>query len=203
MNAVGKLIKSRTISFIEVLIKNYKKIGLNEIEAIILCKLYYLYLDNKNNLSTDILSKEMSLDENELANKIVELVNLGYMEIKLVDGKEEFSLDLTIDKLGEVLEKNETSVSQKQNKLSNIVSIVETTFNRNVTATDLKVINYWLDDDFSFEDIKRALIKTMQAGKNNLSYADAILNRNKPREKVVEDNDEELKAILDSVYVKK
>ena len=42
MNNIGKLIKSKTISFNETLIKNYVKLNLNEIEAMILMILYNL-----------------------------------------------------------------------------------------------------------------------------------------------------------------
>ena len=80
-NKFGKLIKSRTISFIEVLIGNYNKIGLNELEALIIAKLYYLSLED-NNQSFDVIASSMTINENELAEKIVELEKLGYLDIE-------------------------------------------------------------------------------------------------------------------------
>ena len=42
MNSIGKLIKAKTISFNEMLIRHYKKLRLNEQEAMILMHLYIL-----------------------------------------------------------------------------------------------------------------------------------------------------------------
>lgn len=196
MNKIGKLIKAKTISFIEELIKHYREIGLNEIEAMILCKLYYL-MDERKELSITNISKEMSLDEDNLANKLVELEKLGYLEIY----EKDFSLDHTMDKLGEVLAQDDINPEDRKYVTGQIVSFVEASFNRNLNANDLVLINQWLDEKYDLDTIKSAILKTMNKGVTNLKYTDAILNSVKKVDNE-EVEDEELKNLINSIYGK-
>ncbi len=193
-NKFGKLIKSRTISFIEVLIGNYNKIGLNELEALIIAKLYYLSLED-NNQSFDVIASSMTINENELAEKIVELEKLGYLDIET----NKYSLDKTIDKLGMVLENSDNQISDRKQDIGEIVSYIESSFQRTITSKDLILINHWLDEKYEVDDIKRAVLKTMQNGVDNLKYTDAILTNNVKKDEE-EDVDPKLKAIIDSMY---
>ena len=59
MNRIAKLIKAKTIDFTQVLIQNYKAIGLNETTAVIVAKLYYLADENDNFLELEKLAKEV------------------------------------------------------------------------------------------------------------------------------------------------
>ncbi len=206
MNSIAKLIKAKTIDFTQVLIKHYKAIGLNETTAVIVAKLYYLAEENDNFLELDKLCKEVTLSSDKLSDEIINLVNQGYIELTLDNnGREEFTLDGVIERLGVAIDKSSDDVlDERQEKLSLIVTYVETTFSRTCTTVDLVVINAWLDNNYSYDDIKSAVFKSFQMGKNNLKYADAIL-ASKAAHKVNNDLeiDEELKALLDGAYVKK
>lgn len=207
MNNIAKLIKAKTIDFTQVLIKHYKAIGLNETTAVIVAKLYYLADENDNFLELDKLAKEVTINIEELSDLVIDLVNKGYIELTLDNnGKETFTLDGVIEKLGVVLDKGSSDelLNERKEKLSLIVSYVETTFSRICSAADLIIINAWLDNNYDYEDIKSAVFRAFQLGKYNLKYADAILaskasHQAKPEIKV----DEELKALLDGAYVKK
>ena len=83
MNAIGKLIKSKTISFPNVLIKNYQKIGLNEVNTVVIIKLYYLAEENDNFLRLNELVKSMTIEINELSNMIISLVDRGYINLEV------------------------------------------------------------------------------------------------------------------------
>lgn len=207
MNNIAKLIKAKTIDFTQVLIKHYKAIGLNETTAVIVAKLYYLADENDNFLELDKLAKEVTINIEELSDLVIDLVNKGYIELTLDNnGKETFTLDGVIEKLGIVLDKGSSDelLDERKEKLSLIVSYIETTFSRICSAADLIIINAWLDNNYDYEDIKSAVFKAFQLGKYNLKYADAILaskasHQAKPEIEV----DEELKALLDGAYVKK
>lgn len=207
MNSIAKLIKAKTIDFTQVLIKHYKAIGLNETTAVIVAKLYYLADENDNFLELDKLAKEVTINIEELSDLVIDLVNKGYIELTLDNnGKETFTLDGVIEKLGVVLDKGSSDdlLDERKEKLSLIVSYVETTFSRICSAADLVIINAWLDNNYEYEDIKNAVFRAFQLGKYNLKYADAILaskasHQAKPEIEV----DEELKALLDGAYVKK
>ena len=207
MNNIAKLIKAKTIDFTQVLIKHYKAIGLNETTAVIVAKLYYLADENDNFLELKKLAKEVTINIEELSDLVIDLVNKGYIELTLDNnGKETFTLDGVIEKLGVVLDKGSSDelLDERKEKLSLIVSYVETTFSRICSAADLIIINAWLDNNYDYEDIKSAVFRAFQLGKYNLKYADAILaskasHQAKPEIEV----DEELKALLDGAYVKK
>ena len=206
MNNIAKLIKAKTIDFTQVLIKYYKAIGLNETTAVIVAKLYYLAEENDNFLELDKLCKEVTLSSDKLSDEIINLVNQGYIELTLDNnGKEEFTLDGVIERLGVAIDKTSDDVlDERQEKLSLIVTYVETTFSKTCSTADLVVINAWLDNNYNYDDIKSAVFKSFQLGKFNLKYADAIL-ASKASHKVNNDFeiDEELKALLDGAYVKK
>ena len=207
MNNIAKLIKAKTIDFTQVLIKYYKAIGLNETTAVIVAKLYYLADENDNFLELEKLAKEVTINIEELSDLVIDLVNKGYIELTLDNnGKETFTLDGVIEKLGVVLDKGSSDelLDERKEKLSLIVSYVETTFSRICSAADLIIINAWLDNNYDYEDIKSAVFRAFQLGKYNLKYADAILaskasHQAKPEIEV----DEELKALLDGAYVTK
>lgn len=207
MNKIAKLIKAKTIEFTKVLIENYKAVGLNEVSAVIVAKLYYLAEENQNFLSIEKLSKEVTLDVEALSNEIINLVNKGYIELNVDNrGRETFTLDGIIEKIGEVLQNgsDENILRERQEKLSLIVQYVETTFGRNCSAADLVVINAWLDNSYQYDDIKDAVFQTFKLGKTNLKYVDAILaNKGSQQKKPTVEVDEDIKAILDTAYVKK
>ena len=67
MNSVARLIKAKTISFTEEILKNFKKINLNEIETILLIKLYQKLDNHDDLLSIEELVYSMTLNEEELS----------------------------------------------------------------------------------------------------------------------------------------
>lgn len=207
MNKIAKLIKAKTIEFTKVLIENYKAVGLNEVSAVIVAKLYYLAEENENFLSIEKLSKEVTLDIEALSNEIINLVNKGYIDLNVDNrGRETFTLDGIIEKIGEVLQNgsDESLLRERQEKLSLIVQYVETTFGRNSSAADLVIINAWLDSNYQYEDVKDAVFQAFKLGKTNLKYVDAILaNKAAQQKKPTVEVDEDIKAILDTAYVKK
>lgn len=207
MNRIGKLIKAKTIDFTQVLIQNYKAIGLNETSAMVVAKLYYLAEENDNFLELEKLAKEVTINMEQLGDLIIDLVNKGYLELTLDNnGKETFSVDGTIEKIAVILDKgsNDEVLSARQEKLSLVVTYVETTFSKTCSASDLIIINAWLDSNYEYDDIKNAVFKAFQLGKYNLKYVDAILASKQSHQANSNiEVDEEIKALLDGAYVKK
>ncbi len=206
MNNIGKLIKAKTISFNEMLIRHYKKLRLNEKEAMILMLLYVQQDEGNSLLSTENLISKVTLTEDELSSTIVKLVQEGYIELLINDdGKESFNMDKVIDILGNYLadKDDSTTVSSRSVELSEIVEYAEKCYQKVLTSNDLMIINHWLDLNYLLEDIKQAILDSLKAKKLHLKYADAILvNRKKERTKVTE-VDEDIKQMLQSVYVKR
>ena len=71
--------------------------------------------------------------------------------------------------------------------VTEIVDYCEKTYQRILSIEDLKIINMWVEEEYSLEEIKSAVLDSLKAKKAQLRYADAvIINRrnNLSREKV-------------------
>lgn len=205
MNSIGKLIKAKTISFNEMLIRHYKKLRLNEQEAMILMHLYIQQDEGDSLLSISTLKEKVTVSEEVLSNIILKLIQEGYIELSISnDCKETFNLDKVIDMLGEYLTDNDSNKPETDRTitLQTIVSYAENCYQKVLSSSDLMIINHWLDLNYSIEDIEQAILDSLKAKKLHLKYADAILvNRKKERTKVTE-VDEDIKQMLKNVYVK-
>lgn len=205
MNSVARLIKAKTISFTEEILKNYKKINLNEIETVLLIKLYQKLDNHDNILSIEELVYNMTLKEEEISNLVITLVQKGFIEINLDNGIESFSIDGTIELLAKAIDEDEPSTfKDRQDLLSQIVLYIETTYAKPLAPADLMIINNWIDLSYSFDEIKKAILDSLKAKKLHLKYADAILaNRSVKEKRETVEYDEEIKNMLDAMYAKK
>lgn len=202
MNNYSKLIDSHMISFKEALVKNYKKIGLNEVETMVIILLYEQKKQN-NTLSIKSLLELVTLSENDLSSMIVDLVERDYIELIIEDNMEEhYSLTPTIDKLGESLEKNDKKPKNVDLELSKIVTYIESLYQKQLSVNDLQVIERWVEEGFSFEQISNAILDSLKAKKMNVKYADAILVSRKQHAKAT-NIDPELQEVLQQINVKR
>lgn len=202
MNNYSKLINSHMISFKEALVKNFKKIDLNEIEAMVIILLYEQKKIN-NTLSIESLLEQVTLSEYDLSSMIVNLVERGYIELVIEDNMEEhFFLTPTIDKLGEVLEQNDKKTHSNDIELSKTVNFIESVFQKQMTLNDLKIIDRWLEEGFSFEEITNTVLECVRLKKTNVKYVDAVLISRKKHEKAT-NVDPELQEVLQQINVKR
>ena len=205
MTSVARLIKAKTISFTEEIITHYKELNLTETEAIVLIFLFRKLDDQDNILSTSALTKKMTLSEDELSNLVVGLVQKGFIEISMEEGVESFELDGVYEALAAVLnQENTTAFIDRQDMLSQIVLYVETNYAKPCAPADLMIINSWLDLGYSYNEIKTAVLDSLKAKKLHLKYADAILANHKTQSKrTMVEYDEDIKKMLDAMYVKR
>lgn len=202
MNNYSKLINSHMISFKEALVKNFKKIDLNEIEAMVIILLYEQKKIN-NTLSIESLLEQVTLSEYDLSSMIVNLVERGYIELVIEDNMEEhFFLTPTIDKLGEVLEQNDKKTHSNDIELSKTINFIESVFQKQMTLNDLKIIDRWLEEGFSFEEITNTVLECVRLKKTNVKYVDAVLISRKKHEKAT-NVDPELQEVLQQINVKR
>ena len=134
---------------------------------------------------------------------IVNLVERGYIELVIEDNMEEhFFLTPTIDKLGEVLEQNDKKTHSNDIELSKTVNFIESVFQKQMTLNDLKIIDRWLEEDFSFEEITNTVLECVRLKKTNVKYVDAVLISRKKHEKAT-NVDPELQEVLQQINVKR
>ena len=86
------LLKNRLIDFEKLIIDKYSYLGLNEIDVIILIKLHRLLETNKSFLSEEIV-KGMTISEEEVRNRLVNLINQQFITLTLSGKNEIYSLD--------------------------------------------------------------------------------------------------------------
>ena len=203
MNSYSKLIHSNVISLNDALIQNYKKINLDEINMTLLLHLNYQNKTQNNFLSTSILASKMTISEEDISKRILDLLTLGFIELQIDETGEKFSLDPLVDKIADVLFKEESKDNEVKTDVSEIIEYCEKTYQKILTVDDLKIVNMWVDE-YGLDEIKSAVLDSLKAKKTQLRYADAILvNRknNSNREKI--EVDKELQEVLNTINVKR
>ncbi|MCK5731646.1 MAG: hypothetical protein KAH13_01370, partial [Tenericutes bacterium] len=101
---IKKLIEEDVIDFDKMLLKNYKKIGLSEIEAFLLIELHGQRKRGITFISPTKLVKKLTISEEKLLQTLDGLIKKQYLVIRLVKQgankeTEDFSLDNTVAKL--------------------------------------------------------------------------------------------------------
>ena len=89
------LLKSRTIDFNKLLLDQYIKLGLDEIDYVILSKLYFDLQTGNEYLDAEKLCSTMSISKEACSERIVSLVNRGFISLELssISAKEVYSLN--------------------------------------------------------------------------------------------------------------
>ena len=203
MNNYSKLIKSHMISFKEVMVLNYKAIGLNETEAMIIILLYEQKKQKNHAISAKNILKYVTLSENQLSNILVNLVERGYIELIIENNNSEhFVLTPTIERLGEVLELNEKGETVVKDDVSQAVNLLESSYQRMLTASELVIVQRWINEKYTIKDIQNAVNDSIRLNRTNLKYVDAIL-ASKPVREQADEIDPELQKVLQQINVKR
>ena len=202
MNNYSKLIHSNVISLNDVLIQNYKRLGLDEVNMTLLLHLNFQKNNQNNFLSTSILADKMAISEEKISERILFLLNQEFIELEIDETGEKFSLEPLIKKIADILFEDDQPSTEKLD-VSEIIEYCEKTYQRLLTVDDLKIVNMWVEE-YTIDEIKSAVLDSLKAKKTQLRYADAILvNRknNSNREKI--EVDKELQEVLNTINVKR
>lgn len=202
MNNYSKLIHSNVISLNDVLIQNYKRLGLDEVNMTLLLHLNFQKNNQNNFLSTSILADKMTISEEKISERILFLLNQEFIELEIDETGEKFSLEPLIKKIADILFEDDQPSTEKLD-VSEIIEYCEKTYQRLLTVDDLKIVNMWVEE-YTIYEIKSAVLDSLKAKKTQLRYADAILvNRknNSNREKI--EVDKELQEVLNTINVKR
>jgi DNA replication protein len=203
MNNYSKLIHSNVISLNDALIQNYKRLNLDEVNMTLLLHLNYQKNNQNNFLSTSILASKMTITEEEISRRILDLLTHGFIELQIDETGEKFSLEPLIDKIADILFKDDNPVNEVKINVSEIIEYCEKTYQRILTADDLKIVNMWVEE-YTIDEIKSAVLDSLKAKKTQLRYADAILvNRKNNSSREKKEVDLELQEVLNTINVKR
>lgn len=157
------------------LLSNYKVLGLNETEVMLLLHIYRFIFDENEFPTPEELSSFLTIDEQECSQVLRGLIQKGFLAIeqtKNEQGKlgEVYSLDPLWEKVFTAAE------PKKEQEEGTLFILFEQEFGRPLSPFEIETVNVWLDEDnLDMSLIKAALREAVLMGKLNFKYIDRIL----------------------------
>lgn len=188
MDKVVNLLKDKDITIPKLLLKNYKKLNINDSELVIL-----IFLINSYEYNPKVIADDMDIKLPVLLEMISELESKGILKIELknINGinTEVCNLDNLYEKLSLLVIKKEET---KDNK--SIYDVFETELGRTLSPIEYELVSDWLNDNTE-EILKLALKEATYNGVSNFRYIDRIIHEwkkkgIKTRDDVIKNNEE-------------
>ncbi|MGX7025544.1 DnaD domain-containing protein [Vagococcus hydrophili] len=183
MLSIKEFLKADLTTVSNLLLTNYRKIGLSDHEF-----LFYLQLlkyQQEGNYFPELgeISEVMMISVEDLYSLLQSLNDKGIIRIETLtnnQGQTEDRYDLTLifDKLANYLEQQEVKVAevQSENKISNLFQTFEIEFGRPLSPIEYETIQSWLNQDkYEVELIELALREAVLNQAYSLKYIDRIL----------------------------
>lgn len=203
------LIKSGVISFKNLLIDKYSFIGLNETEVITLIKLQNLLISpEKTSLEKlpEKMHETMQLGSKEISDCLAKLIESKYIDIEEFDGEVTYSLDLTYQRLANVLDSENEKEDEDRyaSDFKKITNIIEKEFNKLVSPLELQLIKSWIyEDKYEFSLINESILDAVKRQRKNVKAVNEILRSKKQRaESKNKKQDTDLTNLFNNVYGK-
>lgn len=158
------------------LLLNYKRLGLQEIEVMILLHIHHSIQIGNDFPTPQEICQYVTLSENQLLEHLRSLMQRNMVEIKeLSNEQNQLSEAYSLDPLWEKLfTPNEEVVVE--NHEGTIFILFEQEFGRPLSPFEIETINAWLDEDKMAPSlIKAALRESVLMSKLNFKYIDRIL----------------------------
>ena len=171
LNKLEQIIKSKDVVIPSLLFYNYRRLGMNAEELIVLS-----YLINAGEFfNPKKISTELSIPLGELMEILEHLKELDLVKIELKKVNnvraEVINMEGFYNKLLNLLMDEEP----KKNS-SEIFDTFEKEFGRTLSPMEYEIINAWKDSNIEEETILLALKEAVYNGVNNLRYIDKILS---------------------------
>lgn len=171
MNQILEVLKTKCYQIPQILLFNYQKLDVNELELIVII---YILNDNDTNYNPKKISNDLNIDVKKVLEVINNLVEKGILSIEIIKvnniRNEVINLDLMYEKLAFLIMKKNTN-----NKESNIFDSYSKELGRGLSPTEYEIINSWLDNGYSEELILLALKEAVYNGVSNFRYIDRII----------------------------
>lgn len=174
-----ELLKTRTLDFTKVMVENYYALGLTETDALILIRLESQLVKGATSITVACLTPTMTIDDMECSDRIIALVNKGFIDYTLDPAKHEtYSLDGTYRKLAQVLDDqaHEAHEESKDSEIAATVALLEREFAKQLSALEVELVRRWYKDDhYTADAIEKAILKAKRARAHSVKYVDAVL----------------------------
>lgn len=203
------LIKSGVISFKNLLIDKYSFIGLNETEVITLIKLHNLLVSpEKTSLEKlpEKMHETMQLASKEISDCLAGLIESKFIDIEEVDGEVTYSLDLTYQRLANVLDSESDKEDEDKNAsdFKKITNIIEKEFNKLVSPLELQLIKSWIyEDKYDFLLINECILEAVKRQRRTVKAVNELLRSKKQKQQAKNNKqDTDLTSLFNNVYGK-
>lgn len=181
-----KMINEGIVDFDKLLKKTYKDLGLTELEAFLLMELNALKIKDIHFVTPKILTKKLTISEEEAVLLMDELMKKKYLNFVLIKGqngkqKESFDIDLTYRRIleyyqGKVIDELMTSENHYDTLEDEVVELLERNFQKQLKPLEVELIIKWIHEfKYTKEDIKEAVLAAIKANRYTVSYLDSVL----------------------------
>lgn len=166
-------INSNAINYEYLLLEYYKKLGITDLEALILLMIEHLTKDEKSLITASNLALKMGLDEEELDVIMNNLYVKGLIDIKTDSGKLITSLEPTYSKILDCLRDTILkSAEMKENKEAEsareeVINELKDALGRDLTGLEEESVTTWISSDID----KKIIINSIKDAKQ-LRYVD-------------------------------
>ena len=170
MDQILEALKGKYYQIPQILLFNYRKLGLNELELVIIM---YILNDSDTNYNPKKISNDLDIDVKKILEVINNLVEKGFLSVELIKvnnvRNEVINLDLMYEKLAFIVMKKDIK------RETSIFETYETELGRALSPTEYEIINSWLASGYSEELILLALKEAVYNGVSNFRYIDRII----------------------------
>jgi len=184
VNLKDKEIEQKVCYFLEkshislplILFTEYKKLGLNEEELMLIVHLFiFQYVENKPFPSTQDLQKRMSLNFQKISYLLQKLIKNRFLTIE--EKEDEKGVRFEYYKLTPLFQQLSSLIFLKDDSYEeSIFKLFEAEFARPLSPLEYEILSQWLDvDKYPKDLIKAALKEAVFAEKLSFRYIDKIL----------------------------
>lgn len=190
MRKYYEMLTQGIINFKKLLLDKYSTLGLDEIDCILLIKMYDNIVSGKNSLDVDSIIKTMTISVDEASERIVRLVNEDFISLEMADMKspEIVSLESLFNKLCYLLENKEEEVNKNELSVTvkEVCEFVEKELNKVLSPSDLQTIKKWFYDyKYTKNEVKEAILEATKYKNRGVNFVDSTLYKKHNDVKVI------------------
>lgn len=165
-----QLLHQQLIDIEGLFLFSYKKLEINELQAMIVLLTLRLEKNKEHLITPKIISEYMSVDEKTIDKNIIILMNKQILALQsnslstqpLLNAIKKVSLDLD----------RETEIKEKS---INLVKLFEKEFSRSLTPIEIETLKEWKQCQYSDQMILNALKEATLSNVHNMRYIERIL----------------------------
>lgn len=172
---------SSVLDYKLLLLENYRKIGLNENEVMVILVMDVLLSQGNSLITADLLSLKMSFDVMTIDQILANLLSKGMIEFVYKGNKTKTTLDPLKEKLFKQFEKTVIEEEEKKSSddvkkiLNNIYTSFSDIFSRDLTPIEKQKIEEWILYGYSEKNIIESFKEAFSKNKKTLRSIEKIL----------------------------